>query len=209
MSVGLLYAQTPNSLDIRVGDIILIDLDCYICQIIKEETQSKYSHSGLVIGHENGKPLVAQSLGEIEVVTLQIFLKSRRPGTPVNLKRSKELDSLFFSNMDEYRSRTQLLQYFYFNKYSQNPFDRLFLWDNYNENGVELLYCSEFIVKIMNEILTYKLQTEAMSFNKHSEFWETYYGDIPVPEGQPGSSPGSLDRDPLLRSVPHVDLLDF
>ena len=64
-----MIAQASDSLDyknVRPGDVVLIDLNCYVCKIIKDETSSEYSHSGLIIGHNGNDYMVAQSLGKLK-----------------------------------------------------------------------------------------------------------------------------------------------
>ena len=105
-----------------------------------------------------------------------------------------------YSNLNEYVSRVQLLQFFYFNKYEATKFDRDFLWTNFDSNGKELLYCTEMIVKLLNDVLHLKIQPEPMSFDKNIKFWRKYYQG-PPPHNQPGVSPGVLERTSLMKEV--------
>jgi hypothetical protein len=185
---------------IIVGDIVLIDINCYMCGVIKDETDSSYSHSGLVIGDNGTEYLIAQSLGKTDVVTTTDFLSNQAKNSSVKILRSKELDYLYRNNPREYNSRIQTLKYMYLHKYQGLKFDREFLWDNVDDNGDELLYCAELIVKVLNEALVAKIKPTPMSFSKNLSYWRKYYGEEP-PHGYPGVSPGSLERDRAFKVI--------
>lgn len=197
-----LSLESDTSIDhpIIIGDIILIDINCYMCDVIKSETSSNYSHSGLVVGDNGSEYLIAQSLGTTEVITSSEFLANRRKGSRIKILRSKELDFLYDENVKEYASRVKLLKFLYLKKYDGLAFDPSFLWNNYDSKGNELLYCAEMIIKVLNEALTNKLIPSPMSFQKNIEYWTNYYGG-PPPEGELGVSPGSLERDSKLKVI--------
>lgn len=185
---------------IRVGDVILIDINCYLCKVIRSETNSAYSHSGLVVGEKNGEFLIAQSLGTTEVVTGTEFLSLKRQKSSVKVIRSTELNNLFKYNKKEFASRIRLMQYIYFNKYEGTKFDRDFLWNN-SKDGKELLYCAEMIVKLLNEVLNSKVVPGPMSFKKNWDYWLEYYKESFPPEGLPGVSPATFETDPHFETV--------
>lgn len=199
-----MIAQASDPLDyknVRPGDVVLIDLNCYVCKIIKDETSSEYSHSGLVIGHNGNDYMVAQSLGKTEILSLNEFLGLRRKNSSVKVIRPVELEILAIADQYEFESRVKLLQTLYYNKYANTKFDPLFLWDNYDESGDEILYCSEMITKLLNDILGKDIKTVPMTFDKNWDHWVEYYGEMEPPQGKPGTSPGSLERDPVFTTI--------
>jgi hypothetical protein len=190
-----------NEVNIQAGDVVLVDLNCYVCSIIKDETFSDFSHSGLVIGHNGTDFMVVQSLGVTEVLSLSDFVHLRKKNSPIKVIRTKELSNLSAFSPNEYESRIKLLQTRYFSSYSNKKFDPNFLWDNVDENGEELHYCSEMITKLLNEILVVDISTVPMTFVRNWDYWVEYFNGNQPPEGQPGTSPGSLDRDPVFKTV--------
>ena len=79
-------------------------------------------------------------------------------------------------------------------EFSKTQFDNEFLWDNFDENKYEKLYCAEFVVKFINTFLQNPQPPSPMSFTKLADFWQQYYKqfDRSVPEGEPGASPSTL-----------------
>jgi hypothetical protein len=70
-------------------------------------------------------------------------------------------------------------------------FDPYYLWDNVDEKGNELIYCSEMVQKTLNSALSTPLPTTKMDFTPNWDYWYRYYNGN-VPQGAAGNSPGYL-----------------
>lgn len=177
--------------DLSGGDIVTLSLNCYECRMIESETESAFSHSGVVLIDEQGRTRIAQSLGRLDHFSLAEFTKNITPGTKVHVYRPRELKGL------DKKSRTMLDKNMLdtFNeKFKNAPFDSKYLWNNFNSQGVELLYCSEFIAKFLDHFLAQKTIPFPISYKKNYVYWMAYFKGI-VPEGELGNSPASFSRD--------------
>jgi len=201
---GLAYAGYSNGkiLTVRTGDVILLPLDCYSCAAIADEEQSEFSHSGVVILDENDEAWVAESLSKVKLVPLKDFLARVAKGKNAVAYRAHELDLLYLygatgSEFDSFKARAREV---FATKFRGLPFDRDFLWDNFNEQGQEKLYCSEFIAKFLNNFLRVKIQPYAMDFLRNWDFWLGYFNGN-IPQGKLGNSPASFSRSNLFYQV--------
>ena len=160
------------------GDVLLLPLNCYSCRYIENETGAPYSHSGVLL-KINNQWAVAQSLGKVKTFSVSEFLSMGRKGAKALHLRSKFLGS------------SKKMVSTYLKKYKGLAFDSSYRWDNFDEEGRELLYCSEFISKFLNQFLTKKIKPKAMDYSSNWEYWFNYFnGD--VPQGEPGNSPADF-----------------
>lgn len=173
---------------LRAGDILLVPLNCYVCNAIEKETGVPYSHSVVVANSTNtlSDAYVYEAWGEVK-------------RTPLNeiFQRAQKSQNLFHMRPIEFLSNTlseQEIASVFENSFKGLPFDDLFLWDNFNESGKEKLYCSEFVLKFINTFLRNPEPPSPMSFGVLSDFWKKYYAqfNLEIPEGQPGISPATL-----------------
>ncbi len=177
--------------DLEGGDVVLLSLNCYECRMIESETESTFSHSGVVIIDELGTKKIAQSLGRLDKFSLADFTKNKTPGTKVHVYRPRDFKNLHkFERLNLEKSMLDTFN----EKYKNAPFDSKYLWNNFTSNGVELLYCSEFIAKFLDHFLTKKTVPFPISYKKHFDYWQTYFKGI-VPEGEIGNSPAAFSRD--------------
>jgi hypothetical protein len=184
----LFFSNLAHGANLRSGDLILISLNCRSCPKIESETGSPYSHSGLLI-QENNQWVVLEALGTVKKTPLAKFKKYVRPGTKPHHYRLKE-----WKQKDPDRNQ-KLLDRFQ-EDYEGKPFDGLYLWNNFDNDGNELLYCSEMITKLLNEFLNTKVPTEPMDFTENWDYWERVYNGN-VPQGEPGNSPSTF-AEPFL-----------
>ena len=197
-----------ESQHLRVGDVILIELNCYSCRAISQSTASRYHHSGLVVevpsrhAFSGGTPesessvstiRIAQSLSKVEVISLSKFLAQAKSGSFVAHLRPRELESDYSLNREVFDEKTATMVQTFREQFVGKPFDPAFLWDNVSPQGEELLYCSEMIQKTLNTVLETKLKTVSMDFSQGYDFWNTYFNGH-VPQGKEGNSPASLYR---------------
>lgn len=186
---------------VRPGDIILIDLGCYACRMISATTDSAFNHSGLVIETTaDGQVYVAQSLNKTEKVPLADFLGQAKRQSAIMVRRPRELDELYRLSRSQFDALALRLARVFSAEFEGLPFDEAFLWDNTNSKGEELLYCSEMIHKALNKVLHHDLAPDPMDFSRHMDFWQRYFHGQ-VPQGLPGNSPASFERESLLMTV--------
>ena len=178
-------------LELQSGDVVLISFNCYECRVIESETDSNFSHSGVVIKNENNEIRIGQSLGSVALYTVDDFLKKMTPGTRASVYRPKEFSNLNFYEMKKLEE--SMLSTFN-QKFKGAPFDVLYLWNNFDKFGRELLYCSEFIAKFINQFLDNPTIPFPLTYQKNYEYWFKYFRGI-VPEGVLGNSPASFSRD--------------
>lgn len=190
----LLSLFTLNDLlafDFKSGDVLLISFNCYECRVIESETNSQFSHSGVIIKNEAHEIRVGQSLGFVALYPIDQFLKNITPGSNVAVYRPKEF--LYQSTGEQKLLEQKMLQVFN-TQFKGAPFDSRYIWDNFDSSGRELLYCSEFIAKFLDHFLNYPTVPYPLTYKKNEQYWLNYFkGNIP--EGVLGNSPASFAHD--------------
>lgn len=200
---GLFLALPSWALDVELksGDVLLLELDCYSCQRIASETGSRFSHSGVVIrSRETKEFVVAEALGSVKTVSLDEFVARSAPGASVLVMRSPELEGYL---LEWGRMLEEQIRLAFHNSFAGLKFDKLYLWDRVDEQGRPMLYCSEFVAKFLNTFLVDDFSPRPLDFSQNWDFWDRYY-DGDVPQGEPGNSPGDLERDPKLYVVGEI-----
>ncbi len=169
------------ALELRPGDVLLMELRCYSCSIIADETDSRFSHSGVVLGKHGGETIVAQALGRVHALPLQRFLQQKQRGSSVLVRRPFEaLEQAELIN--EFNSSWQ-----------NRPFDSAYTWDD------EKLYCSEFVAKFLEVFLGPVFPAAPLDFSRNWDYWSQVMN--PVPQGELGNSPGDFERSEALQTV--------
>ncbi len=197
---GNLWAIEKKTPELMPGDVILLSLNCYLCKAISLTTDSPFNHSGLVTRVTTDGVFVAQALGASEELSLQRFLAQSPRGARIKVKRANELIELGDKAPNALKQRSARLFRHFKARFIGLPFDRNFLWDNFEAGGRELMYCSELVNKTLSQILTKPLQTEILDYSRLNDFWSAYFQG-PLPIGIIGNSPALLDRDPLLIDI--------
>jgi hypothetical protein len=177
--------------DLQNGDVLLISFNCYECRVIESETNSPFSHSGVIIKNELHALTVGQSLGSVALYPIEQFLKNKTPGSVVAVYRPKEFLSL--PGPEKVALEEKMLSLFN-SQFAGSLFDRFYLWDNVDSNGRELLYCSEFIAKYLDHFLSTPTIPFPLSYKKNEAYWKTYFKGL-IPEGELGNSPASFAHD--------------
>ncbi|EQC48022.1 YiiX/YebB-like N1pC/P60 family cysteine hydrolase [Bacteriovorax sp. Seq25_V] len=172
---GCLNIVARDYQDLQVGDVLLLDLDCYSCQRIEDETFGPYSHSGIVV-EVNGELVIAQALSTVHHLRVSAFLKFS-PKKALHLRPKKMTNS-----------KQKNLSHNYMNKFYGAEFDHDFLWDN------DSFYCSEFLFKLLDSVnVLSDLKALPMNFERNYDFWNIYF-DHGVPQGEIGISPNDFYR---------------
>ena len=171
---------------LQTGDVILVELNCYGCTLIASTTDSRFSHSGVVIREER-EIYVAEALGDVHLLRLSDFLRRAKS---YEIYRNKEIAHLKIAGrFQEFEDNFVKL----YQSFHGLPFDREYLWDNFDSVGREKLYCSEFLTKILNPFLSSKIPVEPMDFSENWEYWQEYFrGEIP--QGKLGNSPATFSQ---------------
>lgn len=178
-----------SAFELQSGDIILISFNCYECRVIEDETNSPFSHSGVILLNDKKEVMVAQSLQKVRLSTLSEFLNNKTPGTKAAIYRPLE-----FEKKNDLGLLSQKMFEVFNQDYRDLPFDSDYKWDNFDKNGRESLYCSEFVAKFLDNFLNQKTQLFLLSYQKNYNFWYHYFKGH-VPEGELGNSPASLSKD--------------
>jgi hypothetical protein len=185
-----------HAFSFKSGDLILLPLNCYSCEIIEQETQSSYSHSGVLI-QEEGQWFVAEALLKVELTPLKIFLQRVRPGFKAGVFRPKK-----WINKRPKKLNQRLLKSFK-QDFEGLPFDPLYLWDNFDTNGNEMLYCSEFLSKFLTPFLPLHFIPGPMDYRDRWEYWSRVY-EGNVPQGRPGTNPGDIEHSVLFKFLGEI-----
>ena len=191
IALTFLNFNFARAIDLKAGDVLLISFNCYECRVIESETNSKFSHSGVIIKNELGQVQVGQSLGFVALYPLDQFLKNKTPGTNVSVYRPKEFQNL---NIAERNLLEKKMLSIFNSKYKGAPFDSKYQWNNYDDQGRELLYCSEFIAKFLDHFLNEATVPFPLTYQKNQAFWLQYFSGE-IPEGELGNSPDSFSHD--------------
>lgn len=181
--------ETRENADLQAGDILLVPLNCYVCNAIEKETGVPYSHSVVVATTTNdlNNAFVYEAWGKVKRTPLSEILSRAQKGQDLLHMRSTEFHSTTPSEQE--------LASIFNIRFEDLPFDDLFLWNNFDEaTGKEKLYCSEFVLKFVNTFLRDPEPSVPMSFGTLQDFWTGYYKQFnhEVPEGEPGVSPATL-----------------
>lgn len=191
-----------SQLKLRPGDVILLSLNCYVCRLIEAEEGLPYSHSGIVLYDPTVKELgVAQALNGVAFLPLSQFLSQRKNGSHALVLRSQELEQLaqlsltMGARISSFTQLTSAMWQSFDKQFKGKAFDAHFLWDNQDQEGGELLYCSEFVAKLLNTVLAQKILPRPMHFERQRAGWEIFFRKQ-VPDGLPGLAPSDFARRP-------------
>lgn len=190
LTLLILLSPTLKALELKTGDVILLPLRCYLCSLIESETNSPYSHSGVVYRNEAGELFFWQSLKNVHQLPLAEILKFKDPKREALVLRPKKL-----------LATSEEMNLVFINEFVGAKFDYQDRWDNRDEQGRELYYCSEFVAKFLNRFLPHPIEGKAMSFKKNYSLWEKVYEGGIVPDGEYGISPQGLSDSPELEVV--------
>ena len=83
----IVFSFSLKAFELQSGDIILISFNCYECRVIESETNSPFSHSGVVVKNEKGELMVAQSLTTVRLSSLQDFLMNFTLNIKVSMRK--------------------------------------------------------------------------------------------------------------------------
>lgn len=172
------FANSVKSESFRPGDILLAPMNCYLCKLIEGETNSDYSHLFVYIGEGR----FAHALSKVEYVylsTIKKIVDNTRPMALVRHTSSAGFDP-------------NILRSTFETKFNNLPYDKDFLWFNKDRFGRSKLYCSEFVLKLLNESFHLNLSPIPMTYDYQPEQWDSYF-QSEAPRGLPGVSPSFFE----------------
>lgn len=172
--------------ELKVGDILLQPLDCWTCNLIEAEEQSIYSHIGIVIS--DNPLLIADSNGKVKKQTLEVFNSITEKGQKIRVLRFQNE-----KNVNELQDKAVDFLRLFNEEFEGLPYDKQFLWNNFDENGQQKLYCSEMIAKLLQAFLGIDPIIKRMHFSRYPELWARYFKGEP-PVGQWGNAPADFER---------------
>ena len=182
------------ALELKVGDILLQPLDCWSCSLIEAQEESIYSHMGMVIETEP-EVVVIEALGMVRTMSLEEFNKRTQKNQKLSVRRFRHEKAVAFLVENK-----KDLQEMFFSDFSGLKYDHDFLWNNFDENGFEKMYCSEMVTKLLSGFLRIELPMKRMKFDKNREQWIRYFKGNP-PDGKWGNSPASFEKSELFYEV--------
>lgn len=180
--------------ELKVGDILLQPRDCWSCSLIEAQEGSIYSHMGMVI---EVAPLVKviDALGSVKVSELSAFNLGTQKDQKMSVRRFRNEHAVEFIQKNKDR-----FVLFYLNNFDGLKYDHDFIWNNFDENGNEKLYCSEMVTKLLSGFLGIELPMKRMKFDKNRDEWIKYFRGDP-PDGKWGNAPADYEKSDLFYEV--------
>jgi hypothetical protein len=158
------------------GDIIFQNLQSGFGDGVQSSTNSEWAHVGIIVEEHNGLFVIEATFpGGVRIIPLNRFLKNCR--YRYSVIRPTFLTSQQIHKMIQ-RAKLHL----------GKPYDKYFVIDN-----VEKIYCSELVYDAINYSTGEKiLSTHPMDFKPAWDYWKKYFGEHPIPQGEPGISPENV-----------------
>lgn len=196
MIFSLLLAFPLNllALELKVGDILLQPLDCWSCSLIEAQEKSIYSHMGMVI-ETTPSVKVIEALGTVRVLSIEEFNARTEKGARLSVRRLQNSKAVTFI-----QEHQDLLRKMFEEDFSGLKYDHDFLWNNFDERGLEKMYCSEMITKLLQGFMGIEVRVKRMNFDINREQWIRYFKGNP-PDGLWGNSPATFENSELFYEV--------
>lgn len=183
-----------QAFELKVGDILLQPLDCWSCSLIEAQEDSIYSHMGMVL-EVSPEVVVVEALGKVKRMSLAEFNARTQKNQKLSVRRFRNSKAVSFlqDNKDAF---TQMFA----EEFEGLQYDHDFLWNNFDENGQQKLYCSEMVTKFLNYFMGVEIPMKRMKFDINREQWIKYFRGSP-PDGKWGNSPASFEKSDLFYEV--------
>ena len=193
--------QSVDTHNVKVGDILLQDLDCGdACNAIESVTTGvdgwNLSHCGIVV-EQGGQLMVVEAYGVVQATPIDSFL-------------ARNIDSAGKAKVLIGRPKSQVLAVksaTLATEYVGMAYDDAFTL------GDDKYYCSELVYECFKKansgkeyfplnIMTFKYPDTDSTI----PFWIEYYQDLnqPIPEGEKGINPGAISRSNNLEIIDSV-----
>ncbi len=185
--IPIILCFSAMGLELKAGDILLQPLHCRLCNLIEAETNSIYSHIGIVIDI-NDEVQVAEAFIKVRSVSLDEFMSKTQKRLKVKVVRPK------FS--------TPNIKDLFFKKFNNLSYDSDFLWGNINEKG-EMIYCSELIYKLLTPYSYNVPEPAPMRYDVNPTLWDKFFKGN-TPRGKLGISPGMFDDEMFFDEIGEI-----
>jgi len=181
----LICIQSLFALDLRPGDILLQPLHCRLCNLIEAQTNSIYSHIGIVI-NENFD--VAEAFIKVRKVSLKDFNTKTQKNQKIKVVRPRFSVANLEKTFDQ--------------KYSGLSYDSEFRWNNFDTKGLKI-YCSELVFLLLEPFSSQIPHPIPMAYDVNTDLWSKFFkGDIPF--GEPGISPAAFDNEAMFEYIGEI-----
>src|SRR5665648_445854 len=140
-----------GALELKVGDILLQPRNCWSCKLIEAQENSIYSHMAMVIETEPTLKVI-DALGTVKISEFSEFDYGTDKERKISVRRFQNINAVDFI-----QNNKAALFNFYQDEFDGLKYDHDFLWNNYDENGKEKIYCSELVTKLLESFLNIKL----------------------------------------------------
>lgn len=195
--LGTFHSTLFAQVKLQTGDILLQPMHCWACGLIEAEEETIYSHIGMAFV-VNDEVYVTEAYGKVRKVSFADFNKKTQKDQRIKVLRfrNEELQLEFFKRNSE-------LIDLYEREFDGLDYDSQFLWNNFDSNGNEKLYCSEFISKFLQAAFQLETPIKRMHFEKNREGWIKFFKGN-VPDNMWGNSPGDFERSDLFYEVGEI-----
>ncbi len=189
-----LISLSSHALELKVGDVLLQPRSCWSCSLIEAQEKSIYSHMAMVI--EVGETVkVVDALGTVKISELAVFDEGTEKNQKISVRRFRNERAVEFIQMNKEKFLKDYLSNFDGLKY-----DHDFIWNNFDENGNEKLYCSEMVTKFLSGFMNIELPMKRMTFDVNRDQWIRYFRGNP-PDGKWGNAPADFEKSDLFYEV--------
>jgi hypothetical protein len=193
-SVCFILSFNLLAFEIKVGDLLLQPIDCWSCRLIEAQENSIYSHVGMII-ELKPEVKVVEALGRVRILSLREFNSRTKKGKLLSVRRLRRDDAVEYIQNNQ-----QLLFKMFQEEFEGLSYDHDFLWNNFDSDGREKIYCSELISKLLMGFMGIEIPLKLMSFNVNRDLWVQYFKG-PPPDGRPGNSPATIEQSDLFYEV--------
>lgn len=169
---------------LKVGDILLQPLHCWVCNLIEAQEDSIYSHVGIVVDIDPQVKVVEAFSPIVKIVNFEQF----------NFKTQKQQN---LRVLRPYKDISKELIWSVTKKYLNIPYDSHFLWDD------NKIYCSELVKKILDELDIATPELKLMLFDRNPEYWDKFF-EGNTPRGELGVSPEDFLRSGLYQDLGEI-----
>lgn len=183
-----------QAFELKVGDILLQPRDCWSCSLIEAQEGSIYSHMGMVI-EVAPTVKVIDALGSVKVSELSAFNMGTQKDQKMQVRRFRNEHAVNFIQKNK-----DIFVLYYLNNFDGLKYDHDFIWNNFDENGNEKLYCSEMVTKLLSGFLGIELPMKKMKFDINRDQWIKYFRGNP-PDGKWGNAPADFEKSDLFYEV--------
>lgn len=145
---------------------------------------------------EVGKTVkVVDALGTVKISELAVFDEGTEKNQKISVRRFRNERAVEFIQTN----KENFLNY-YLSNFDGLKYDHDFIWNNFDENGNEKLYCSEMVTKFLSGFMNIELPMKRMTFDVNRDQWIRYFQGNP-PDGKWGNAPADFEKSDLFYEV--------